>query len=267
VSEQLQVWAGPYSQLPHVLHPPPPPPPPRPPPTPCSPRFALTPNPPQEESLPVHINTEQGTPLPLFKSTAVTVITSSTGAAGQPAAAAAAQPAAKKRKHAGTATADENTADDAPQTITYSIDSVFYVGGTVWRTHWCPLPPAAAALLPSQRPPEVLAVAVHPKTHQRNRMGRALSGPGHIQLWCVPTMGCPDTEPQGAPLPSCLAAIPHEGAVAWDIKWCPDPSAFLGPPGRGSSSSSSAFVDAGVWPQHTPAGRWVVRARLVGDRG
>lgn len=133
------------------------------------------------------------------------------------------------------------TADaPAPAEATFAVDCVLYAGGPVWAVDWCPLPAPADAAGPLQTV-ETLAVATHPRSARRNPVNVAQQGPGVVQLWGMPSSTESVQIPGG--LPKLLALLWHEGRLAWDVKWCPDPSPFIhvsrSDAGINSSSSSS----------------------------
>lgn len=151
------------------------------------------------------------------------------------------QPPAPQRQQSGTAGSTQQQAE-----ATFAIDSVLFAGGPVWSVDWCPLLGAAAADTPAAAAPaaaagplqtvETLAVASHPRTARRNPVNVAQQGPGVVQLWGVPSSAECSLIPGG--LPKLLALLWHEGRLAWDVKWCPDPSHFI----QTSSNNTAATI-------------------------
>jgi len=137
-------------------------------------------------------------------------------------------------------TQQQATTADAPAAAeaTFAVDCVLFAGGPVWAVDWCPLPAPADAAGPLQTV-ETLAVATHPRSARRNPVNVAQQGPGVVQLWGVPSSTESVQIPGG--LPKLLALLWHEGRLAWDVKWCPDPSPFIhvSSSDAGISSSSS----------------------------
>lgn len=66
------------------------------------------------------------------------------------------------------------------------------------------------------------------------------------QLWGVPASGQCRQIPGG--LPCLLALLWHEGRLAWDVQWCPDPSPYIQTSSntRGASSGSSTVPLQGL---------------------
>ena len=145
----------------------------------------------------------------------------------------------------------------------HAVDCTFYAGGAVWSMDWCPYCPTAYSHdapnpqpQPSQKThPEpgahdLLAVSAHHKNHSRNKAGKTLTGTGAIQLWSVPISTSSSSNSSSmdnqAPLPKLQALLLHEGKLAWDIKWCPNPSYYL----TGNSSSSEVAGLSGTSGDH-----------------
>jgi hypothetical protein len=61
--------------------------------------------------------------------------------------------------------------------------------------------------------------------------------PACLQVWGVPSSNASKVLPGG--LPKLLALLWHEGRLAWDIKWCPDPSPYISTSSNSTGSSSS----------------------------
>jgi hypothetical protein len=146
----------------------------------------------------------------------------------------------------------------------FATDSLLFAGAPVWALDWCPWRAVRAAPGPLEAV-ELLAVSTHPKGIPRTRMGAAQRGAGSFQLWAVPHGAAAEEEAGGggggqgnaaaagaagagegagrdggggssatapttaaaAALPRCLALIQHNGRLAWDLQWCPNPSALL----------------------------------------
>lgn len=47
----------------------------------------------------------------------------------------------------------------------------------------------------------------------------------HVQLWGVPSSS--KSQQLAGGLPKLLALLWHEGKLAWDVKWCPDPAPYI----------------------------------------
>jgi hypothetical protein len=150
-----------------------------------------------------------------------------------------------------------------PRRGEFVTDGLLFAGAPVWALDWCPWPAARSAPGPLEAV-ELLAVATHPKGIPRSRLGAAQRGPGSFQLWAVPH-GAPAAGGGGssrgrgaaeaddaeagaaaaaAALPRCVAIVQHGGRLAWDLKWCPDPSAMLAG-GAAALASPAAPAAAG----------------------
>jgi hypothetical protein len=68
----------------------------------------------------------------------------------------------------------------------------------------------------------------------------------HLQLWGVPSSSESQQLPGG--LHKLLALLWHEGKLAWDVKWCPDPSPYITTSSNttGTSSNSSTVPLQGL---------------------
>lgn len=111
------------------------------------------------------------------------------------------------------------------ETHNFAVDSVLYAGAPVWTLDWCPLAAAEDAAAGPLNTVETLAVSTHPKGQRRNPIGLQHTGPGAVQLWAIPSSVGNPTIASG--LPQVLALLWHEGRLAWDVQWCPQPSAFI----------------------------------------
>lgn len=122
----------------------------------------------------------------------------------------------------------ESRVEDEGQGRSVIVDCTSYVGGLVWAVDWCPSLPTP---VPSRkerdkdvsRSEEFLAVSAHPKGVQSNKIGVPVSGRGLIQIWSV--RQC--SQPLGSNPIRPRLAIAHNGLVTWDVKWCPNPSAYV----------------------------------------
>lgn len=149
-----------------------------------------------------------------------------------------------------------------PAPIMQAVDGVLYTGGLVWCSAWCPDAPAtppqpsspsSAPLAAAEAPPtvlgtgagacEVLALGVHPKGVVRSRVGAAVSGPGAVQVWCVPASSAIPSHPQASPALVC--GLLHDGRVAWDVQWCPDPWQVMDNRGLGGGDSTGDSAGGG----------------------
>ena len=61
-------------------------------------------------------------------------------------------------------------------------------------------------------------VSAHPEYHRDNIVGSTCDGPGLLQILALDCYS-PDGQ-QLTALPRLSFAIRHQGALAWDIKWC-----------------------------------------------
>lgn len=113
------------------------------------------------------------------------------------------------------------------ETHDFAVDSVLYAGGPVWTLDWCPLATTEDGTSGPLHTVETLALSTHPKRQRRNPIGLQHTGPGALQLWAVPSSVGNNLVPSG--LPRLLALLWHEGNLAWDVQWCPSPSAFIQP--------------------------------------
>ena len=124
--------------------------------------------------------------------------------------------------------------------VEFAADTLLFAGAPVWCLDWCPWPRGRAAPPAPEAAAELLALSTHHKGIPRTRVGAALRGPGALQLWAVPhgapspaaaaeggSSGGGGGENAAAALPRCLALLRHGGKLAWDVRWCPDPSALL----------------------------------------
>lgn len=76
-------------------------------------------------------------------------------------------------------------------------------------------------------------VSAHPEYHRDNIVGSICNGPGLLQIIALDCYS-PD-EQQLAALPRLSLAIRHQGALAWDMKWC----RHQDPPFAGKASRSA----------------------------
>lgn len=180
-----------------------------------------------------------------------------TSSPSQPAAAATSK-GPRKQKQQKQQQKPEGGAAEAAQQREFVTDSILYAGAPVWALDWCPWPRGRPLPGPSEAC-DLLALSTHPKGLPRTRVGAQQRGPGTLQLWAVPhsapaaaaagggggastsSAGQPSTSAAGvaaeeaatpaagaaAALPRCLALLCHDGKLAWDLKWCPDASAFI----------------------------------------
>ncbi|KAG2483970.1 hypothetical protein HYH03_017215 [Edaphochlamys debaryana] len=146
--------------------------------------------------------------------------------------------------------------EDAPPFV---VDAVSFAGGAVWCGDFCPpprgVPTSAMRSLPPRSPPpipapapgdegdEFMLIGAHPPGQATHSTNVPLSGPGVLQLWAMPHGATSALCPQG--VPTCSLLIAHEGAVAWDIRWCAAPGCIWtegeaeSGPGSGGSESAS----------------------------
>ncbi|GBF89613.1 hypothetical protein Rsub_02331 [Raphidocelis subcapitata] len=192
----------------------------------------------QPESLRVHLPRDAaGDSMPALSSRAVhrfcCELPPAGAAAGPPPAAP--RPAQRPRQQpAGAA------GGGGGQSREFATDSVLFAGGPVWAADWCPFPADRPRPGPSDAC-ELLALGTHPKGLPRTRIASLQRGPGALQLWAVPH-SAPAAAGAGAgaaagagagagagaaSAPRCLALLQHGGRLAWDLKWCPDPSALV----------------------------------------
>jgi hypothetical protein len=78
-------------------------------------------------------------------------------------------------------------------------------------------------------------------THNNNKPASSfcpLLLPLHLQLWGVPSSSGSQQLPGG--LPKLLALLWHEGKLAWDVKWCPNPSPYITTSSNNTGASSSS---------------------------
>lgn len=137
-----------------------------------------------------------------------------------------------------------------PVTEQFLLDGVAFTGAPVWALDWCPQHGQAASQSTLDNV-ELLAVATHPKSQPHNKMGVALHGPGVIQLWAVPR-SCASTLCPGG-VPRALALILHDGCVAWGVRWCPNPEAFISTQGAGRYTRPCMFSFGEVCMLFPPA--------------
>lgn len=79
-------------------------------------------------------------------------------------------------------------------------------------------------------------ISSHPDDHRENIVGSTCKGPGLLQIVALDCLS-PD-EQQLESLPRLSLAIRHQGALAWDIKWCFQQNPpFAGPAPRSALSS------------------------------
>jgi len=165
-----------------------------------------------------------------FSSLAVERFTCDLPTTAATAAAAATAPKPKPKPRHGKQAASKPAAGAAEQQREFVTDAVLYSGAPVWSLDWCPwpanrAPPAAADAC------DLLALSTHPPGLPRSRVGAPQHGPGALQLWAVPHSGPAASEAAVAAsaeaMPRCLGLIQHGGRLAWDVKFCPDPSAVV----------------------------------------
>lgn len=96
------------------------------------------------------------------------------------------------------------------------LDGVGFAGGRVWAMDWTPDYDIAQEQ-ELHRMEEHFAVSVHNKDNDRNIIGEPKHGTGLIQIWSVSQADDSGKEGQM----EMKMAILHEGAVTWDLQWCP----------------------------------------------
>ena len=79
-------------------------------------------------------------------------------------------------------------------------------------------------------------ISSHLDDHRENIVGSTCKGPGLLQIVALDCFSL--NEQELASLPRLSLAIRHQGALAWDIKWCSHQNPpFAGPAPRSASSS------------------------------
>ncbi|KAK9840129.1 hypothetical protein WJX74_003899 [Apatococcus lobatus] len=108
----------------------------------------------------------------------------------------------------------------------YIKDCLYFVGGRLWAVDWLsatekPKPEVKDAH--AQRGhTEYVAVSAHSESHRENIVGSTCNGPGLLQ---IVALDCSSPDEQGLEaLPRLSSAIRHQGALAWDVKWCLHPN-------------------------------------------
>lgn len=112
-------------------------------------------------------------------------------------------------------------------------DVIFNVGGPVWAMDWCPAEAAGADALQAAGSGDFVAISCHPLDSHQNVIGTAVQGGNCVQIWHIshPQNSSQQQRQQqrrqqecgSVPPPRLALALAHDGGLAWDCRWCPDP--------------------------------------------
>lgn len=113
-------------------------------------------------------------------------------------------------------TIQQSSTQEQDERQSWLLDGLGFAGGRVWAMDW--RPNEYIAQEPNlHRMEEYLAVSIHNQKNDRNVIGEQKHGTGVLQIWSVTQAD--DSGMEGRM--EMEMAILHEGAVAWDLQWCP----------------------------------------------